>query len=381
MMARCSQIIEVNMAVSSKPTPDELLSRVQEEEEYERGGRLKIFLGYASGVGKSFRMMDEGRRRYERGEDVVVGAVQAEMSPELHQLLGRLEVVPLLESGGIPYMDVPQIIRRHAQVCLVDGLAYDNPPGSRHQHRWEDVEELLEAGISVLCTINLQFVQERQRQVEEIRGKAVSVSVPEAFLKRADEMVVVDAPAEFCTSIEKKEGSSTLPLEQQQTLSQLREIALLLAADVVDEQLEKYLKRQGFASAFGTQERVLVCLTANTNVTRMIERARLTRERFHGELFAIYVTPPNRARKHEHALERNLEFAREAAADVRVLEGEDEVETIIDFAHEQGITQIFIGHSLTDDWRARFTRTTTDRLIQAAEGIDVKLFPHSHDAD
>jgi two-component system sensor histidine kinase KdpD len=364
------------MPASIKPTPEQLLSQLQEEEEYACRGRLKVFLGYASGVGKSFRMLDEGRRRRERGEDVVVGATQPETSPELQKLLIQLETVPLGESQGIAFMDLPRIVRRHPQVCLVDGLAYDNPPDSRNPHRWQDVEELLDSGISVLGTINLQFVAERQCQVERIRGKSVSVSVPEAFLRKAYEIVVVDAPAEFCTWREDKTASAAPPIAEQQKLSQLREIALLLAADVVDEQLEAYLKRQGVAQSWGTQERLLVCLTANTNASRMLERARLTRERFHGELFAAYVGESNLTGEQQQALQRNLEIAQRAGADVRLLEGEDEVKTIIDFAHKEGITQIFIGHSLTGDWRARFTRTTADRLIRAAEGIDVKLFPH-----
>jgi two-component system sensor histidine kinase KdpD len=364
------------MLAPVKPTPEELLSRLQAEEAYARRGRLKVFLGYASGVGKSFRMLDEGRRRRERGQDVVAGALQSDISPDIKVLLQRLEIVPLRESGGVWHMDVDRIIRRHPQVCLVDGLAYDNPPGSKNPHRWQDVEELLNAGISVLGTINLQFVEERQREVERIRGKSVSVSVPEAFLRKADEIVVVDAPAEFCKGHDELTVPSALSPEEQQKLSQLREIALLLAADVVDEQLGAYLERQGVSQSWGTQERMLVCLTANTNATRMIERARLTRERFHGEMFAVYVGEPNLTPDQQRALERNLEIARQAGAEIRLLEGEDEVETIIDFARKEGITQIFIGHSLTDHWRARLTRTTADRLIRAAEGIDVKLFPH-----
>ena len=321
-------------------------------------------------------MLDEGRRRRERGQDVVVGAIQPEVSPELQKLLNQLETIPLGESDGTVFMDLRRVLRRRPQVCLVDGLAYDNPPGSQNPHRWQDVEELLDAGISVLGTINLQFVAERQPEVEQIRGKSVSVSVPEAFLRKAYEIVIVDAPAEFCTWKEDKVASIVPPIEEQHKLSQLREIALLLAADVVDEQLEAYLKRQGVAQSWGTQERLLVCLTANNNAARMLERASLTRERFHGELFAVYVGGSNLTGEHQQSLQRNLDMAERAGADVRLLDGEDEVKTIIDFARKEGITQIFIGHSLTDDWRARFTRTTADRLIRAAEGIDIKLFPN-----
>src|SRR5260370_9605002 len=133
-------------------TPEELLEQVQAEEAYERRGHLKVFLGYASGVGKSFRMVDEGRRRHERGQDVVVGAIQPKTPPEVESALATLEVIPLKIVDGVSVMDVPAILERHPGVCLVDGLAYDNPSGSRNPNRWQDVNDLLEAGISVITS-------------------------------------------------------------------------------------------------------------------------------------------------------------------------------------------------------------------------------------
>src|SRR5579859_3513873 len=126
-----------------RPDPDVLLRQVQAQEEREKRGKLKVFLGYASGVGKSLRMFDEGRRRRERGQDVVVGATQPESTPEVKALLARLEVIPLRVVQGVPVMDVDAILRRSPGVCLVDGLGHDNPPGSGNAHRWQDVEQLL----------------------------------------------------------------------------------------------------------------------------------------------------------------------------------------------------------------------------------------------
>ncbi len=364
------------MSPVTRPTPEQLLRQVQAEENYAQCGRLKVFLGYASGVGKSFRMLDEGRRRHERGQDVVVGAVQPEISPQLESLLAQLEVVPLKVFRGIPVMDMEAILRRHPQVCLVDGLAYDHPPGSRNAHRWQDVEQLLAAGISVITTINLQYVEERRAEVESIRGKRVNVTVPEAFLRKADEIVVVDAPPEFCLVRNNGAGDHAAANDQQQKLSHLREIALLLAADVVDDQLESYLKQTGATQSWGTQERILVCITPKANATPMIERARRIRDRFHGELFVVYVNHHHLNPEDQMALEHNLALARGVNAQITLLDGEDPVTAIVDFARKNGITQMFIGHSLSGDWRARFTRTTVDRLIRQADGIDVKLFPH-----
>jgi two-component system, OmpR family, sensor histidine kinase KdpD len=365
------------MPLNSRPTPEQLLRRVEAEENSARCGRLKIFLGYASGVGKSFRMLDECHRRRERGQDVVAGALQPRTSPQLQALVQQMEVIPPLnKAGDTSAMDVAAIIRRHPDVCLVDGLAYDNPSGSRHAHRWQDVEELLEAGISVITTINLQYVTERSEEVERIRGKRVSVTVPEAFLHKADEIALVDAPAEYCLVHGAGTDIDAGPDDRSRKLSQLREIALLLAADVVDDQLESYRETRGFARSWGTKERILVCITPKANAERMIRRAQLIRDRFHGELFVVYVGQSDLSADDQMALERNLAVARTVAADINLLKGQDAVETIVSFAREHGITQIFIGHSLTGSWRTRFSRTIVDRLIRAAEGMDVKLFPH-----
>jgi two-component system sensor histidine kinase KdpD len=252
----------------------------------------------------------------------------------------------------------------------VDGLAYDNPPGSHNEHRWQDVEQLLKGGISVLTTVNVAYVEERREQVEAIRGKRVDSTVPESFIRRADEIVVVDAPEENCREME-----AALP-GYQQKLSRLREIALLLAADVVDVQLEAQRERTGVSELWGTQERILVCLTPRANASLMIERASLIRDRFHGELFVIYVGQPLLNSDDQMALERNLAVAREAGAEIKLLDGPDAAATIIAYAREHRITQIFVGHSLNTGWHSRLKPGTVDRLISGAEGIDVKLFPH-----
>ena len=352
-------------------TPEELLEQVQAEEAYERRGRLKVFLGYASGVGKSFRMVDEGRRRHERGQDVVVGAIQPKTSPDVEAVLTKLEVIPLKMIDGVPVMDVPAILKRKAGVCLVDGLAYDNPPGSRNPSRWQDVEELLEAGISVISSVNVQYIDELRERVEKITGKHVTQTVPRVFLDSADEIVVVDAPPEMCIT-RGQEGEAS----QAEKLSELREIALLLAADVVDRQLEVYLKRNGIVQTFGAQERILVCITPRANAAAMIQSGRRNADRFHGDLTVAYVSQPELSADDEAALERNLALARAAGAHIEMLDGEDPVDTILKFAREHGVTQLFVGHSAHEKWWQRFTGTPLDRLIRGADDIDLRVFPH-----
>ncbi len=363
-------------AITRRRTPDELLKQAQAEEAYERRGKLKIFVGYASGVGKSFRMLDEARRRAERSQDVVVGAIQPKTSPEIDALLNKLQVIPLKHVAGAMVMDVPAILGRHPGVCLVDGLAYDNPPGSPNSSRWQDVEQLLDAGISVISSVNIQYITELRERVEKITHKHVTETVPLSFLHSADEIVVVDAPPEMCMTPASGEQDQMEASSEAQRLSELREIALLLAADVVDRQLEAYIQRNGITQTFGAQERILVCITPRANAAPMIESGRRNAERFHGDLIVANVSQGELSAADQAALERNLGIARDAHAHIEILDGEDAVETILTFAHERGITQIFVGHSTREEWWQRLTGTPLDRLIRGAHDIDVRVFPH-----
>jgi len=350
--------------VESQRDPEALLRRIEAEERAEKRGQLKIFLGYASGVGKSFRLFDEGRRRYERGDDVVVAAMQSGAGPDVLQATRGLEVIPTKAVQGVPMIDVPAVLARRPQVCLIDGLAYDHPHGNRHAKRYEDVEDLLAAGISVTTSINLEYIGEEQEFVRGVLGRTGTDTVPQAFIDRADEVVVVDAPAETNTRI---------PAQQ---LSQLRQRALLLTADVVDRQLEQYLHLHGVQSSWGTQERILVCMTPRANAAKMLASGRRNADRFHGELFAVYVMQENLTDEDRMVLERNVTLAKAQHAHVETLEGKDPIATILEYARTHGVTQIFVGHHIRPrGWRDRLGGTPLDRLIADAEGMDVRVFP------
>jgi two-component system sensor histidine kinase KdpD len=351
------------MSVEDHRDPEALLRQIEEVERVQHRGQLKIFLGYTSGVGKSFRLFDEGRRRFERGEDVIIAATQPEQPPDIAGTIRALPVIPSRDDRGVPVINVPAILERHPQVCLIDGLAYNNPPGSRHGRRYEDVEELLEAGISVMTSINLGYIAEQQDFVRSVLGKTKAETVPQSFFDRADELLVVDAPPDGDTGIE------------EQQLSLLRQRALLLTANVVDRQLEAYLRRNGIQSTWGTQERILVCMTPRANAAKMLASGRRNADRFHGELFAMYVTQDNLTAEDRLALARNITLARAQHAHVETLEGKDAIKTILDYARSQGITQIFVGHNLRRTWRNRLGGTLLDRLIREAEGMDVRVFP------
>jgi len=357
-----------------RPDPEELLRRVQADERREQTGRLKVFLGYASRVGKSFRMFDEGRRRKLRGQDVVIGALQSKITPDIKEIIDRLEVIPSIfeQHAGRSYevINLTAIFKRHPQVCLIDGLAYDNPPGSRNPQRWQDVRELLRRGIAVITAVNVQHIREQQDAVERITGKRSPYSVPQEFLSEADEIEVVDAAPEVLL------GRTTSDLPDSRRLAELRELALLLAADVVERQLQEYLDAHGVAARSGAQERILVCLTPRSSAIEMLRSGYRNALRFHGALIAAYVQQSGLSQADREQLESHMALARELGAEVHCLTGEDFVQALLDFARNQRVTQLFIGHSMSDASKLRLTRSPIDRLIDAAEGFDIRLFPH-----
>ena len=304
-------------------------------------------------------MFDEARRREERGQDVVVGALQPQVPAEIEPILRSLEIVPTIDIEGVPVIDVQAILQRHPQVCVVDGLAYDNPWG-RHTHRWEDVEELLANGINVIGSVNLQHIADQREAAESLTGKLVTETIPREFLNTADEIVVVDAPTE----------------DAPPELMALREMALVLSADVIDAGLQRYLRSHDVEPTSPTHERFLICMTAQSDPDRMIASARQSAARFHCDVMAIYVRVPNSSEADHRAMEEKLAQAREAGVQVDVLESEDPIESIVQYARSHGITQIFVGHSMKKDWRSRLWGTPVSKLIRAAEGMDVRVFPH-----
>ena len=297
-------------------------------------------------------MFDEGRRRKQRGQDVVIAAAQNEIPATVQEIASQLEIIRALDGG----IDLPAVFRRHPEVCLIDQLSFNNPPGSRNRERWQDVEEILHQGIAVITAINVQYIREQQEAVERFTGKRAASSVPEEFLHEADEIEVVDAPPD-------------VSMGDPRVLAELRELALLLAADVVDRQLQEYLDSHGVSACWGTQERILVCLTPRSNARAMLESGHRNARRFHGALLAAYVEQPALDAADGSRLEQHLALAREMGAQVHCLKSGDFVDRLLEFAHEQRITQLFLGHSQRE-------RSPVEKLILAAEDFDVRLFPH-----
>jgi two-component system sensor histidine kinase KdpD len=356
-----------------RKTPDEILREVEASELPFREARLKIFLGYASGVGKTFRMLDEARRRRERGQDVVVGGMQPRVPLEVAAILHKLEVIPLRRVAGGAAIDVETIVSRSPAVCFIDGLAYDNPPGTRNPTRWQDVQDLLNAGIQVVGSVNIQFIAELREQVESITGKRVTETVPVSFVESADEIEIVDAPALDLLGSTAEEAVDLA--RRQRQLATLRELALVTAADVVDRQLERYLKEHGISQRLRTQERLMVCITPRSNTGAMLDAARLMADSFHAELIVAYVHQPDISEADRAALEERLETARGSGATVEILKGSDPVSAILDFAHSRGMTQLFIGHSQRTGIGPWLLGNPVEKIIQRSHGMDVHIFP------
>ncbi len=265
--------------------------------------------------------------------------------------------------NGTKALDVDAIVGRHSEVVVIDGLAYENPPWARNPQRWMDINEILRNGISVITSVNLQYIDELKDEVEAFTGKRARDGIPRSFLDSADDIVVVDSPAAGAP-------------EEELKLSRLREMTLLIAAEVIERQLDLYLRTHGIEQTWGTHERILVCVTPKSNAVEMITSGRRNADLFHGELFVTYVRQPGLSRADQEVLERNLSHARAMGAEVTVLEGLDPLDAILAFARRKGVTQIFIGHSLHEGGWRRLWSNFVNRLIRAADGIDVTIFPH-----
>src|SRR5579871_1121387 len=358
-----------------RPDPEKLLQQVMAQERQTDKERLKVFLGYASGVGKSLRMLDEARRRRERGQDVVIAAIQQDRGTLVNALLNTIEQIPMKMIEGKAVVDVEGVIARHPKVCVIDAAASDNPPGSRNAHRYQDITEIVDSGIAVITSLNLQHVAEEAPKVERITGRHVSEVVPKSFLYLADEIAVVDVPSE---ALMERVGSTSDDLTYARRLSELREMTLLLTAEIVDRQLEDYLHAHGINLAWGTQERILVCISPRADATRMLGSGRRNADRFRGSLLALYVPEGKLPGDAEASLQKSLEEAKRLSAEIHILEDadtDDPIDAILEFARSHKITQMFVGHGQRH-WRHLLTGSPLDRLIRGAEGIDIRVFPH-----
>jgi len=373
-----------------KLTPEEWLARIPAAESGGKcRGRLTILLGFAAGVGKTVRMLQEGRRLRDAGRDVVVGYFEPHDRRGTLSQLADLEVVPrrTVEYRGVALeeMDTDALLARRPEVALVDELAHTNVPGSAREKRWQDVEVLLEAGIDVITTVNVQHLESLNDKIAQLTGVVVRETLPDRVFVQADDVVIVDVTPEALR--ERLARGEIYPAERVEralqnffragNLSALRELALLQVAEEADKDLE--LERRGGAhpTAWSVQERILVCPSATHSATLLIRRGARLARRAHGKCYALFVAPPGGlaalSAEERAYLETDFQLARTLDVEPEVREGRDIARVISDYAREKQVTQIFLGRSGRTRWQERLHGSVISDVIRLSSGIDVHV--------
>jgi two-component system sensor histidine kinase KdpD len=270
----------------SRPDPDKLLAQVQVEEQAQKRGHLKIFLGYAAGVGKTYAMLEAAHQRKTEGVDVVVGYVETHGRVETEALVSGLEVIlrqqVTYRGVQLPEMDIDAVLSRRSQLALVDELAHTNVPGSRHAKRYQDVEELLEAGINVYSTLNIQHIESLNDVVAQITGTKVRETIPDRVIDEVTDIELVDLPPEELLN-RLRDGKVYIPDQAQRAiekffrkgnLTALRELAMRRAAERVDDQMRAYMQTRAIPGPWPAGERLLVCISPGALGERLIRTAR-----------------------------------------------------------------------------------------------------------
>jgi two-component system sensor histidine kinase KdpD len=364
-------------------TPEEWLEQATEEKTC---GILKVFLGYAPGVGKTYNMLSEALRRKGRGEDVVAGIVETHGRKGTAELADLLEAVPLrpLEYKGTVFqeMDVDAILARHPQVVLVDELAHTNIDGSKHRKRYEDVLELLAAKMDVLSTVNIQHIESLGPTVHSITGIPIRETVPDWVMERADEVVMADLTPEALQT--RMNRGDIYPIERVEralsnffrrgNLMALRELALRQVTRAVDRSLDAYLRRKRFGDNWQVQERVAVCISANSSAQQLIARGARIAEGIDAELFVVHVDEEVALGPEERRmLQANIRFAENLSAQVVHLKDGNVANAVAAFVQEKRITQVIVGRKSVQGLRKYMYNFTMQRFLQAVPQVDVHI--------
>lgn len=357
-----------------------------------RRGRLKIFMGYAAGVGKTYKMLEEAQALKADGLDIVVGYFEPHGRKDTIAKTEGLEIVPRrkIEYRGTQFeeMDTQAIVARKPQVCAVDEFPHTNVPGSERAKRWEDVQVLLDAGIDVLTTMNIQHLESLNDQVWNITGIRVRETIPDWVVQQADEVVMTDlTPQALMNRLERGVVYAREKAEQarknffrEQILVALRELALRQAAHEVEQRLENVHdpgpQPDQDQAAPKRQQKILMLVTPNPETAMLIRRAKRMGDFMAAECFAVAVRPGGSGfdlpPTEEEAVERHLNFARNLHIETRILEGDDVAQVLVDFAHRNEITQIFLTHTPPKDlWSFLPSRDLVRRIVNLAKDMQV----------
>ncbi len=351
--------------------------------------RLARRLGAAPGVGKTLAMLDEGHRRLDRGTDVVIGFVESHGRRHTEERIGALEIVPRkvvhYRDAEFEEMDVDAILARRPKLALIDELAHTNAPGSgQNEKRWQDILEILEAGIDVISTVNIQHLESTANVVEQITGVKVRERVPDWFLRKADQIELVDSSPEQLRRRmlhgniypQEKVNQALTQFFRSENLTALRELSLRFLADETDEEILQHLRKHQHSAVWETAERIMVVVNDEPGTDLMVHRAARIASRIKAPLDVFHVTSGDAVASSTKFCKRLRELAKEFGADWHVIQADDAASAIMDFARREQITQIVLGSTQTTRWQQLFGSGAVVRRVQkmaASSKIDVHI--------
>lgn len=373
------------MPTEQRPNPDQLLADIRRQEAKQQRGRLKVFFGMAAGVGKTFAMLEEARARAAEGTDALVGYAEPHIRTDTEALLLGLEILPYkiveYRSANLKEFDLDAALARRPAILCVDELAHTNAPGMRHPKRWQDVAELLDAGINVYTTLNVQHLESVNDIVERVTGVRVRETLPDSVLEMADEVELVDiAPEELLERF--REGKVYRPEQAERAakhfftkgnLIALRELALRTTAQRVDDQMQEARRDAGIRTPWPTTERVLVCVGPSPMSQRVARSARRLAAGLRAELVAVYVES-GKSRLSDgdrRRVDDTLRLADELGAKTVTLSGHSISDEIIAYAQSHNVTKIVIGKPARSTWRDLLRGSVVDDLIRRSGEIDI----------
>ena len=376
------------MQNDNRPSPDAMLKLANAEEAGSGQGRLKLFLGYAPGVGKTYTMLEAAHQRQRDGRDVLAAYVESHGRSETDALLFGLEVLAKasIEYQGVrlPELDIDAVLVRRPQIALVDELAHTNVPGSRHEKRWQDIEELLAAGIDVYTTVNVQHFESLNDVVAQITGVVVRETVPDRLLDLAAEIRLVDIPPEELLQ-RLREGKvyipelATLATEKffrPGNLIALRELSMRRAAARVDEEMRAYMEARSIPGPWPVTERLLVCASGSPFSEKLIRTTRRLADELKAQWVTVYIETPSLAKQQQENRERvwrDLRLAESLGAEVATLTATSVSEAIIDYAVRHNVTRIVVGKPNKSRWREFLRPPIVDQIIRLSGAIHVHV--------
>jgi two-component system sensor histidine kinase KdpD len=382
------------MSNPERPDPDVLLARVQAEDSAARRGKLKVFIGAAAGVGKTYAMLEEAHLRQADGMDVVIGYIEPHGRADTERLMAGFEAIPTrtvdYRGARLREFDLDAALTRKPQLILLDELAHTNAEGSRHPKRWQDALELLDVGIDVYTTVNIQHIESLNDLVAQITGVIVRETVPDSVIEQADLIELIDlTPEELIERL--KEGKIYQPQQVDQALrgffrrgnlSALRELALRKTAERVDAQMQAYQREKAISDVWPAAERILVCVPAGPLAMQLVRAAKRLANGLRAEWIVCYVESTDRAgmtdAKREH-LTRATKLAEDLGAHSVTLSGHDVVEEILNYARRRNVSKIVVGKPEKPRWRELLFGSTVDALVRRSGVIDVYVIHGEHD--